>query len=1024
MVDTALVRAAPRAIEPGSPSWPDLAGDTAQDVERWLGWIKQEWARESVAQAVEVASPLFAGRVQAVLDGRVCQPRQVRRVAATLVRYLLRVHHRATPFGLFAGVAPARFGQDALARWGAEHRTLAGADAVWLADVVAGLEACPELVRRLPVMVDPTCVVRGGRVVVPCQQPRSDGLNGPTEISLRHTPAVDRVLRAARTPVPVADLAREIAVAYPETSAAVIDRMLGELVVRRLLLTGLRPPMTATDPLGHVVAQLSAVDAASIPEVASTVQALIAIHGGLSEHNQATAQAQQPVLRALQRQMTDLRPGTAATTAVDLHLDCDLSLPMAVAREAEKALDVMVRLTPFPFGPPAWRDYHGRFLERYGLASVVPLRDLVDPDIGLGFPAGYRGSMWDRPPSRPTARDERLVALAQRAALDGAREIVLDGQLLVDLAAAETVGEAAVVPAHVELCFHLYAPSRPALARGSFALVVDGLSQAAGTMTGRFLDLLPPADRDRIAAIYAGLPTQDAGASRVQVSSPPLRVRTENVSRVAAVLPEVISLGEHRTPRGALSLDELAVSADTRRLFLISQVDGRRIEPAVLNAVELTNVTHPLARFLAEIPRSGSAALIPFDWGAAAAMPFLPRVRSGRTVLSPACWRLTSADFASPDASWSAWEDSVARCRARYRLPEAVRLGAADQRLRLDLTEKTHLQLLRADLDRWGQVTLHEAPGLTDYGWFDGHAHEITVAFAATHPRSRPEPPPVRPPAVLRRDHGRLPGGCDWAFVKLYGHPDRAATILTRYLPTLFDRWDDPPACWFIRYRDPDPHLRLRFRLTQPDDFAHVARRVAAWAAHLRDAGLAARIQWDTYLPETGRYGAGPAMAAAETVFVADSAAAVTQLRHAGPGLAPILVLVASLVDLVISFTGDIDQAMRWLRERVAKPTGPAPDRTIRDETFRLADPRDDFAQLRAVPDGPQIVDSWMPRRQALADYRDRLRADGGPDPSAVLNSLLHMHHIRMNGLDEPAEQECRRLARATALAWSARNRP
>src|SRR5262249_46266981 len=261
-------------------------------------------------------------------------------------------------------------------------------------------------------------------------------------------------------------------------------------------------------------------------------------------------------------------------------LDCDLALPMHVTHEAEKALSAMVRLTPFPLGPPAWRNYHSRFLERYGPDAVVPLRDLVDPDTGLGFPAGYRGAAMLRPAPRPTARDDRLLALAQRAALDGAREIVLDDQGLADL----TTEDAIALPAHVELCFHLEAPTRAALECGAFDLVVNGLSQAAGTMTGRFLVLLDAADRDRIAAIYAGLPTQDSGAVRAQIPGPPLRVRTENVSRVAAVLPRVISLGEHSDRDTTIPLDELAVGADSHRLFLISLADGRRIEPALLNA--------------------------------------------------------------------------------------------------------------------------------------------------------------------------------------------------------------------------------------------------------------------------------------------------------------------------------------------------------------------------------------------------------------------------------------------------------
>ncbi|KQC35762.1 hypothetical protein UK82_24780 [Frankia sp. ACN1ag] len=1024
MVDTALVRAASHTVESEPTTWPDLTGTSAADVERWRDWIKQAWSQELIAQAVEDASPLFAERVQAVLEGRVHEPRLVRRVTSALIRYLLRSRYRATPFGLFAGVAPARFGQDLVVRWGAGHRAVARVDAAWLTDVVAGLERCPELVRRLPVMVDPAHLVRGGRLIIPCQQAGTDGAQGPAEVSLRYTPAVAKVLEVAQAPVRASALAQGIAHAYPEVAASAVDGLLGELIDRRVLLTGLRPPMTATDPLGHVIAALSVADAASIPEVASTVAALAAVHETLAAHDRAVTQAQLPLRRAAHLRMTKLPTAEVAATGLDLRLDCDLVLPAHVAKEAERALGAITRLTPFPFGTPAWRDYHGRFLDRYGPGAMVPLRDLVDPDIGLGFPAGYRGSTLDRPPPRLTPRDDRLLALAQRAALDGAREIVLDDHLLDELSDPAARDDAATLPAHLELCFHLHAPTPAALEGGGYELVVDGLSLAAGTLTGRFLDLLDPADRHRVATIYAELPTQDADAVRAQVSSPPLRKRTENVSRAAALLPHVISLGEHRSESDTTPLDDLAVSADTRRLFLISLRDGRRIEPAVFNAVELTNVAHPLARFLCELPRAGSAALIPFSWGAAATMPFLPRVRYGRAVLSPARWRLTTADLAPASACWAAWEDSMVRCRARYRLPEAVYLGAADQRLRLDLSEAAHLQLVRADLDRWGQVTLHEAPEPAAWGWFDGHAHEITAAFTVAQQPSLPKPSPPRRPEVIPRNHGHLPGGSGWAFVKLYGHPDRATTILTAHLPTLLDAWDTPPAMWFIRYRDPDPHLRLRFRLTGPDDFAPVARRVADWATRLRENGFVARVQWDTYLPETGRYGTGPAMAAAEAVFTADSTAALAQLLHAGPGRAAVPVTVASFIDLAISFTGNLDQAMRWLGSRAAAQTGPALDRAVRTETLRLADPHEDFAQLRAIPGGSQIACSWIRRREALSDYRQRLDAGGGPDPGAVLNSLLHMHHIRMNGLDEPAEQECRRLARATALAWTARNRP
>lgn len=70
----------------------------------------------------------------------------------------------------------------------------------------------------------------------------------------------------------------------------------------------------------------------------------------------------------------------------------------------------------------------------------------------------------------------------------------------------------------------------------------------------------------------------------------------------------------------------------------------------------------------------------------------------------------------------------------------------------------------------------------------------------------------------------------------------------------------------------PRPHLRLR--LHDPDH-ERAAGYVAAWAKGLREQGLAGEIAFDTYRPETGRYGTGAAMAAADELFAADSAAAL-----------------------------------------------------------------------------------------------------------------------------------------------------
>jgi thiopeptide-type bacteriocin biosynthesis protein len=497
----------------------------------------------------------------------------------------------------------------------------------------------------------------------------------------------------------------------------------------------------------------------------------------------------------------------------------------------------------------------------------------------------------------------------------------------------------------------------------------------------------------------------------------------------------VISIGEHTAASDALGVADLAVTADATRLRLVARATGRPVEPTMLNAVELAAFTHPLARLLCELPRARAAGVGPFDWGAAARLPFLPRVRHGRSVLAPATWRIRPSDLPSPDASAARWRHSVTAWRQRMRVPATVEVGDSDRALRLDLDRGADTALLRAELQQAGQVTLREAPEPGAYGWFDARPHEITLAMAATNIPLRPaQPIPTTPPVVVDRNHGQLPGASSRAYLKLYGHPDRVPDILTSHLPRLQASLDatseasrdagvdQPLEWWFLRYQDPAEHLRLRFRLPNSEAFGALAAQVGAWAADLRQQGLLSRAQWDTYYPETGRYGTGPAMAAAETVFAADSAAVLAQIAltsHASPY--PQAVLAASLVDLATSTIGDIASGMRWLLKHPPAEPAEHPDRALHQTAISLATPHDGFAALSDQPGGAQVLAAWQARRKSLNEYRTQLTAGGQPRPADVLASLIHLHHLRMIGVDPASERLCYRLARSAALTWAAR---
>ncbi|WUP79316.1 lantibiotic dehydratase [Microbispora hainanensis] len=959
--------------------------------------------------ALEQASPVLTHRVCEICEGRDVSEPAMRRAVLSVMRYLLRASGRATPFGLFAGVAPARIAALPMAHVGSAHRAIARVDATWLAGVIERLEAEPALRPHLKVMANNLVFERDDQLVLE-HRPAGATRHQPTHVSVRATAPIRTAISLSHSPIRLGELAEKLAADFPGVPAAVIDRLLANVMAQHLLVTSLRPPMTAADPLGHLLFELEEMAAGELAEVAETVGRLRRIAQELAHDDAPTSAIARSRRTRLASGMAAVAPVTGSALAVDLRMDLDLAVPQSVAAETAKAAGVLVRLAPRPDLGPGWVAWHGRFLERYGPRALVPVLDAVDPDIGLGYPAGYLGA-----PSPPSAalseRDVKLLALAQKAALRGQREILLDESTVADL---EVAGSGVLIQPTTELTIRVHASSVRSLSEGEFTLAIVGVSRTAGTTTGRFLHLFDDEERARMSALYTGLPTAVCGALRAQISSPALHIETENVARAPRVATHLLPMGEyHDGGEGLIALEDLALTADIHRLYLVSRCQRRPVEPFVLNAVEPVKRTHPLVRFLTEVTNALSVPCVSFDWGAAAGLPFLPALRYGRTILTPARWLLTAADLCEGQG----WEAALTSWRDEVGLPQRVYLGDGDQRLGLDLSESAHRALLRAQLERTGTALLRATPSADAAGWIGGHVHEIVVPLVSTRRPAR-TPEWLGRAEVVTRDHGHLPGCEGRIYLKLYGHPNRQARILIHHLPRLLEELGDQAQWWFLRYQDPEEHLRLR--LTVPADRFTL---VGDWTRTLRRASLIARVQWDTDFPETARFSGQAALAAAETYFAADSAAALAQLTASGQKGGPDVraLTAASMFDIVTATIGDTAESLRWLIEHAAAEPS-APPRALYDQALALANPHD-HRVLAAQPGGVQVVSCWSRRRQALAAYR-RVLEETGTSPTAVLlPELLHLHHVRMAGTFLQDERVCLHLARAAALSWTARAR-
>ncbi|MGH3870173.1 MAG: thiopeptide-type bacteriocin biosynthesis protein [Pseudonocardiaceae bacterium] len=525
----------------------------------------------------------------------------------------------------------------------------------------------------------------------------------------------------------------------------------------------------------------------------------------------------------------------------------------------------------------------------------------------------------------------------------------------------------------------MHATHLPALQRGDFQLTVVSASRAAGVLTGRFLGILEPDGRRELAAGLTTLPGSDLDTVCAQVSFPPLDPATAHVTRAVRTLPVLVSLAEHRDTSadpGVLTPQDLAVGCDSHRLYLAAPALGERLEAWGMHALNLRTHTPPLARFVTELSRALCAQVTAFDWGAAARLPFLPRLRFGRTVLACARWRLDAAALPARAAGWERWDAALAGWRTGRRLPRLVGLAEDDRMLPLNLEEAGHRVLLRDHLHTQGYAVLEEAPAEKAAGWCGGRAHELVVPLAVSQPPDWPRLPRPARERLVGRDHGHAPGTSGLLFAKLYGDVHRQDVILAERLPALLAQWgEEQPMWWFLRFREGrDHYLRLRITLpgSGPEAFGEAARRVSTWAGDLRGRRLLREVAYATSYPETGRWGSGKALAAAEAVFAADSRTVLTQLTQpARPH--PRALAAANVAAIAIAFTGSITAAMEWLISHVPATAPAAVPRPVFTEAVHLADLRDDFHALHRVPGGAPVVHAWAERSTALAAYHAQL---------------------------------------------------
>ncbi|HEU4533389.1 MAG TPA: lantibiotic dehydratase family protein, partial [Polyangiaceae bacterium] len=621
-------------------------------------------ARPDVREALFVASPSLEREIahwRGDPDGERGQ-----RIERALVRYVLRMAGRPTPFGLFAGsgVGEVVARTELYVPPTGELRRRTRLDQGFVSALTQALGADRALRRTRCFRANETAYAAAGRLRY--FEARGEGARRTYHlVAVDPGEALEAALGRARHGAPFDAIAGAINEVDASATRDEAEAFVDELIDAQLLLDELAPAVVGSPSLAKLAESVGGARGGR-----AAAERLTRVEAGLRAIDEAGLGHPPERYAPLVEELAPLpaRPDPAFAFQVDLVKPGDrASLSEGHAREIARGAALLCRLGR-PHRTAALERFKVQFQERFGEAEV-PLLVALDDDVGVGFDerggahAGqaplleglpFPGTAAEGDPRWRPAHDV-LLRKWEGALRVGAREIVLGD---ADLDALAGPAPAAALPegfaAVVSLLAAPFAPSPGravaspfAPSSGAHAASLDGAGGNGGnggdddvrvfvravtgssgaSLLARFAD----ADPGLLARLRGLVEREEAARPDVLFAEiahlPPGRVGNI-LLRPRLRRHELPALGRVEGPETTrLALADLFVCVRDGRVVLRSARLGREIVPRLTTAHRFddrSNLT--LYRFLASLQFEGITASLSWSWGPLASAEFLPRV--------------------------------------------------------------------------------------------------------------------------------------------------------------------------------------------------------------------------------------------------------------------------------------------------------------------------------------------------------------------------------------------------------------
>lgn len=989
--------------------------------EQYFHSLREIFDEGNINEAILVASP----SLHSMLDRKALKPKDERKAADSLFKYVSRMFSRATPFGLFASVGSGVFENEAkIPSFEELHiQKHSRMDMEWLLTFIDKLEQDSNIVSQLKVQSNHAISKVGKRLELMfptyCGQGEKLKDTGGDTISVRSTPATEYILKQAKKPILLKELIWNTYNQYNgEIDISVVSKFVWEMFRQEFLISELRPPLLGGNPFEYVLEKLEHISGAEAEK-----DILKKIQNKIKEYDDIEIGKGINKFKEINEEMQSIIT-CKSSLQVDMSYYNKIAISKKVADSLSEAVKVMWRISTTNKSFPYMREYYLKFLEKYGTAVDVPLLEMVNENVGIGYPEYYLNGNSSLDISRETKeklnrRRHILMEQIMKSIMSGFKEVILDDQLIEKLTIKDDWDTE--IPDSMEVYAEILAPNKEAIEQGKAEIVINpnAGSFQAGLTFGRFVEILNEDTYKDIQNISLENQDYNENALMVDAAYLPTYGRTANIMMSKNFLPYELAIGTN-IQEGKLSvdLDDLYVSADNERLFLKSKKYKKEVIIATSNMLNFSG-SPKLFRLLKDLSFENKYYWQPFEWDTGVEQIYLPRLRYKNVILTPAQWNLNremfeEQNFESEEDFFEAFQN-VAQ---KWKIPKYVFLKMADNHILLNLNMKETVAILMKDLAKQKSIRLEELVGnINDRTLIKGEeGHYMTEIVFEVKAIDRKKHIGQNYDLMRYEEENSnvLFPFQDWLYINLYCpenfHND---FLINEVYPfankalkeNLITEW------FFIRFEDPKPHIRLRLKIDKSDNSNKLLKYIMEWINSCRKHGEIFGMTIQPYERETARYGGPELIEIAEDVFCQDSHSVIALLRIIRSKEDEIKLFVGALSAIMIMQDMGLSQhaQLEMLDNYVGKDMYKQEFRSMRTKFLAvLSDGKVDSETKEALETLSVRSDSLKVYGKNLFEYQESL----WNNIYDIISSLLHMNFNRLFGVDREKEKKCLSLAR------------